>query len=148
MQQVVVPQFLDVEDKIIGPVSVRQFVEMMIGAIIIAILYKLFDFPLFVISGLAIIAITLIVAFVKINGQSFHLFLLNFVQTIKRPKLKIWRKQIIIKQLKKELEQPPPPPPPPLRQRPVSVSKISEIALVIDTGGVYQGENGNQISNA
>jgi hypothetical protein len=148
MQQVVVPQFLDVEDKIIGPVSVRQFVEMMIGAIIIAILYKLFDFPLFVISGLAIIAITLIVAFAKINGQSFHLFLLNFVQTIKRPKLKIWRKQIIIKQLKKELEQPPPPPPPPLRQRPVSVSKISEIALVIDTGGVYQGENGNQISNA
>jgi hypothetical protein len=147
MQQVVVPQFLDVEDKIIGPVSVRQFVEMMIGAIIIAILYKLFDFPLFVISGLAIIAITLIVAFAKINGQSFHLFLLNFVQTIKRPKLKIWRKQIIIKQLKKELEQPPPPPPPPLRQRPVSVSKISEIALVIDTGGVYQGENGNQISN-
>jgi len=145
MQQVVVPQFLDVEDKIIGPVSVRQFVEMMVSAIIIAIFYKLFDFPLFVISGLSIIAITLVVAFAKINGQPFHLFLLNFVQTVKSPKLKIWRKQIITKQLKKE--QPPSPPPPPLRPRPVSVSKISEIALVIDTGGVYQGENGNQISN-
>jgi len=145
MQQVVVPQFLDVEDKIIGPVSVRQFVEMMVSAIIIAIFYKLFDFPLFVISGLSIIAITLVVAFAKINGQPFHLFLLNLVQTVKSPKLKIWRKQIITKQLKKE--QPPSPPPPPLRPRPVSVSKISEIALVIDTGGVYQGENGNQISN-
>jgi hypothetical protein len=30
MQQFVVPQFIDVEDKIIGPISVRQFLTLMV----------------------------------------------------------------------------------------------------------------------
>ncbi|KKS92044.1 MAG: hypothetical protein UV69_C0039G0006, partial [Parcubacteria group bacterium GW2011_GWE2_43_12] len=31
MQQFVVPQFIDVEDKIIGPITVRQFIIIMVG---------------------------------------------------------------------------------------------------------------------
>lgn len=146
MQQVVVPQFLDVEDKIIGPVSVRQFIELVIGAIIIAILYRLLYFPYFVVSSLIVFAISIIVAFAKINGQVFHIFMLNFFQTMMRPKLKVWRKKISLKQIKSDLAKPIPQTYRPIKtKKPLTTSHLSEIALIIDTGGIYQGEEINGI---
>lgn len=144
MQQVVVPQFLDVEDKILGPITVRQFLELLVGGLIIVIFYKIFDFTLFILSGLAVLSITVVVAFARINGQPFHLFLLNFIQTLRNPKLKVWRKSLVVP---KELADKSPavkvaqiaP------RQPISASKISEIALIIDTGGVYQGESINHL---
>lgn len=141
MQQVVVPQFLDVEDKIIGPVTVRQFIEMVVGGLIILLFYQLFTFPVFVVLALIIMGLTLVIAFVKINGQPFHLFLLNFIQTLKSPKLKVWKKYYSANELKEEKNKEPVIAPPQLRA-PIPTSKISEIALMVDTGGIYQGENG------
>ena len=77
MQQFVVPQFIDVEDKIIGPITTRQFIVLLAGFLIIAVSYKLFDFSLFVTFGLLVFAITSIFAFLKINGRPFHYFVLN-----------------------------------------------------------------------
>ena len=141
MNQVVVPQFLDVEDKIIGPVSVRQFLEMIIGAAVIFIAYKLFDFSLFITLAFIIGAVTLILAFVKINGQSFHYFILNFVVTFTRPRLKIWRKDTSIDRRKNNkkgdehnISYTS------ILGSPVKSSKLSELSLIVDTGGVYQGE--------
>ena len=82
MQQVVVPQFLDVEDKIIGPVTVRQFIELIVGGLVEVIMYKTLDFPAFVVFGLIVLSLTVVVAFARINGQPFHLFLLNFIQLL------------------------------------------------------------------
>lgn len=138
------PQFLDVEDKILGPISVRQFIELLAGGLIIVIFYKIFDFSLFVVSGLVVLAVTVVLAFAKINGQAFHLFLLNFIQTLKSPKLKIWRKFMTIAEIKADMAKPKGEKSPLIKtaaRQPVSRSRLSEIALVIDTGGVYQGEN-------
>jgi len=141
MQQVVVPQFLDVEDKIIGPISVRQFIELVIGAIIIAILYRLLYFPYFLVSGFIVFAISIIVAFARINGQVFHIFMLNFCQTMIRPKLKVWRKKISLKEIKSDLKKPASKIYYPVRtKKPLTSSRLSEIALIIDTGGIYQGD--------
>lgn len=149
MQQVVVPQFLDVEDKIIGPVTVRQFIEMVIGAIFIAILYRLLYLPYFLVSAFVVFGITMIIAFAKINGQVFHIFMLNFFQTMINPKLKIWRKKATLKEIRDDLAKPKEDV---LRsvkmsRRPVSSSRLSEIALIIDTGGVYQGEGNNNLTS-
>ncbi len=142
MQQVVVPQFLDVEDKILGPITVRQFLELLVGGLIIAVFYKIFDFTLFILAGLAVLSITVVVAFARINGQPFHIFILNFIQTLRNPKLKIWKKSVEVPKGIEEKVSRPKAAPMAARQR-ISASKISEIALIIDTGGVYQGENGN-----
>lgn len=141
MQQVVVPQFIDVEDKIIGPVTVRQFIEMVVGGLVILLFYQLFIFPVFVGLSLLVMGLTLVIAFVKINGQPFHLFLLNFFQTLKSPKLKVWKKIFLEAELKEEKIKETTTPLPLLRQ-PIPPSKISEIALMVDTGGIYRGENG------
>lgn len=142
MQQVVVPQFLDVEDKIIGSVTVRQFIELVVGGLIEVILYRTLDFPAFVVFGLVILSLTVIVAFARINGQPFHLFLLNFIQTLRSPKLKVWQKSLDLKYLQDLLAQPPVVAKTALIRRPVTASKISEIALIVDTGGIYHGESG------
>ena len=77
MQQFVVPQFIDVEDKIIGPITTRQFITMLFGAVIIFVLYRILSFGFFLLFGLTIAGATIAFAFVRMNGQPFHLFLLN-----------------------------------------------------------------------
>jgi len=86
MQQFTVPQFIDVEDKIIGPITVRQFIIMLTGAIIDAICYKLADFSLFVTLTVLIMGSSLIIAFLRINGRPFHFFIFNFFETLKKTK--------------------------------------------------------------
>jgi hypothetical protein len=141
MQQFVVPQFIDVEDKVIGPVTVRQFIIVLVGAGLDFIAFKLADFTLFLAEFIAISFISFSLAFIKVNGRPMHYFLLNMVQTFKRPHLRIWYKKFSQDQLKKysKIENP---------VVAVSVqaktqlrsSRLTEIALIVDTGGVYQGE--------
>jgi len=142
MQQVVVPQFLDVEDKIIGAITVRQFLEMLIAGIIIAVFYRLFDFSLFVVSSLAVFSLTVVIAFARINGQPFHLFMLNFIQTMRSPKLKTWKKDFTSADTRVKKGEIAEEKAAVIYRKPLATSKISEIALIIDTGGIYSGENG------
>lgn len=142
MQQVVVPQFLDVEDKIIGAITVRQFLELLVGGIVVVIFYKIFDFSLFIVSGLIVFSLTVIIAFARINGQAFHLFMLNFIQTMRSPKLKTWRKDFISADAGRSKDEALEAKVKMVYRQPLSTSKISEIALIIDTGGIYSGENG------
>lgn len=143
MEQIVVPQFLDAEDKIFGPITVRQFIELMIAGMFCFVFYRIFDFSLFVVASLVVIFIALIIAFAKINGQSFHYFALNFIQTLRSPKLKVWKKRITTAQIMAELRKPQEAKvsPPRAPRQPLTASRLSELALIIDTGGVYRGEN-------
>ncbi|MBP6942564.1 MAG: PrgI family protein [Candidatus Buchananbacteria bacterium] len=140
MERIVVPQFLEIEDTIIGPVTVRQFLEMLIAGLLIFIYYKLFDFGLFILLGIVTLLVTIVVAFVKINGQPFHFFLLNFFATFKSPKLKVWKKQFmpedIVPAVKAEKVIAPSTAP----VRVVTASRLSELSLMVDTGGTYHGE--------
>ena len=143
----IVPQFIDAEDKIWGPITVRQFVIVLVGGLLVFIAYKLADFSLFIFETIIIIALVAIFAFYKYNGAPFHVFAFNFIQTIKKPKSRIWGKQevpVITYHTKNEGATAPPPPRKPL----VSNKKISELSLVIDTGGIYKGEKySNQENN-
>ena len=143
MEQITVPQFLDVEDRIIGPITVRQFIEILVGGLIIFIFYKLFDFSLFVVAGLLVFGLTVLFAFVKINGQPFHNFLLNFITTLKNPKLKIWRKTVSDQEIKASLKKPLELliTAPKIKRQAFDASNLSELALIVDTGGVYRAED-------
>lgn len=138
MQQFTVPQFIDVEDKIFGPITVRQFVIMLACLLFSAVAYKLSDFALFITEAVLIFIIGGIIAFLRINGRPFHYFILNVIQTMKKPKLRVWNSQtgkgrekeetITIKQVAKIQ-------PKSLYAR----SKLAELSLVVDTGGAYEG---------
>jgi len=105
MQQFVVPQFIDVEDKVIGPITVRQFIIMLVGGGLIFIAYKLADFALFLLEFVLIAAVTFIIAFIKINGRPIHYFLLNIIQTSRRPRVRVWQKILLNSELKNYLNK-------------------------------------------
>lgn len=137
MQQFTVPQFIDVEDKIIGPITARQFVIFLIGAILIAICYRLFDFALFSVLGVIIFAISMLLGFVKINGRPFHFFLLNIIQTWRRPTTRVWNNRLAkivdenkIPTLKFDSTR--------STKEYYKKSKLAQLSLVVDTEGEYR----------
>ncbi|MBI4117598.1 MAG: PrgI family protein [Parcubacteria group bacterium] len=147
MQQFTVPQFIDVEDKIFGPITTRQFVLLIVGGLILFILFKLLStryFVYFVISAIVDVGVTALFAFFRVNGMPFHYFILNIIQTFRKPKLRVWDKSLTDAEvsaiLKRETESVVAGEDPVPLKRPLGSSSLSEIALIVDTGGEYRGE--------
>jgi hypothetical protein len=94
MQQFQVPQYIEIEDKIIGPLSVKQFLYVLAagGG---ALLFFSLDFPsiLFWPLSLAWVAFFLSLAFGKINGQPFVTVLNNAINHITSTRLYIWKRE-------------------------------------------------------
>lgn len=139
MQQFTVPQFIDVENKIIGPLTVRQFLIILTAGIFSAISYRLFDFSLFLTITIILALIAVTFSFVKINGRPFHYFVLNILQTFRRPGARVWNKidsQVSDSEKLVLPELAPKPVPKELYRK----SHLSELALIVDTKGRYKGE--------
>lgn len=140
MQQFTVPQFIDVESKIIGPVTTRQFLIILGAALIIGVCYRLFDFSLFIFITVVVVVIASLFAFVKINSRPFHLFVLNLLQTLRRARLRIWNNNKEEYDLRMDemidvkAEQNFVP------KEYYKKSHLAEVALIVDTKGKYKGE--------
>ncbi|MEI6596837.1 MAG: PrgI family protein [bacterium] len=148
MQQFVVPQFIDIEDKIIGPITTRQFVIMLVGFLIIAVFYKLFDFSLFATSGLLVLLITGIFAFLKINGRPFHYFVLNLLQTFKRSRLRVWYNDYLLASVDYGTEESNfAPAAEAVLDKHYTTSRLAELSLIVDTKGAYRGEGEESVVN-
>jgi len=147
MMQFIVPQFIDVEDKIIGPISVRQFITFLAGGAIIFIDYQLFyktNFWLFALTGIILFAITGLFAFLKVNGRPFHYFLLNIFNTFKDPRFRVWNK-MSAKETKVRKEKIKPQEFIPTK-KPLTASKLTQISLIVDTGGAYHEEDNEALT--
>jgi hypothetical protein len=86
-----VPQFTELEDKIIGPFTLKQFLYILGAAFILFILFKLVNLFVFVILSIPIIVLTIALAFVKINNQPFISLIKNFFGFLKKPDYYIWK---------------------------------------------------------
>ncbi|MBU2566593.1 PrgI family protein [Patescibacteria group bacterium] len=139
--QFIVPQFIDKEDRIIGPITVRQFLICLVAAGVIFLEYRLLATAYFIITMLLTAGLAVTFGFLKVNGQPFHFFFLNFLQTQLRPKLRVWNKEMSLQEIKggqkivglpqkEKVAQKP---------RPTS-SRLRDLALVVNTGGVYKPE--------
>lgn len=142
MDQITVPQFIENEDRILGPITVRQFVIILVACAILFVAYKTTDLTAFIFVAILVAGCAGVLGFVRINGQPFHFFLLNISRTASRPTLRVWRKDVrrIIRSAKETKEekalkvsaQPEVPR--------VTGHRLAEIALIVDTGGAYMGE--------
>lgn len=138
----IVPQFIDTEDKIFGPITVRQFLILTIGGLLIFISFKLADFSLFMLEAFIFGGLSIVIAFVKVNGKKFHNFFLDMLEFLfKVKKLSIWQKkesnfvkESVEKEEKKEDYI--------FKHKELPGTKLSEISLIVDTGGAYIGEGG------
>lgn len=139
MQQFTVPQFIDVEDKIVGPLSVRQFIILIVSGGLTALCYKLFDFSLFIVSGIILIMSGACFAFVKVRGLNLASFLLVMFQTLSRPSLRVWNKVPELEPI--DPSEIPHKPKPLESNKRYNDSHLNKLALIVDTKGYYSGED-------
>ena len=144
--QFIVPQFIDKEDRIIGPITVRQFLICLVGAGLLFVEYSILTTAYFVLAGMITAGLAGTFGFVKVNGQPFHLFFLNFLQSQVRPKLRVWNKELSLDEIKgatkivglPEVEAVP------VKKRPTS-TRLRDLALIVNTGGAYKSEEPEQL---
>lgn len=86
------PQFIDIEDKIIGPFTVKQFVYLAGGAGICFTLYRFLPLFLAVILIIPVASLALALTFYKVNNKSFITLLEAMVRFALNSKLYIWKK--------------------------------------------------------
>ena len=92
MRQYQVPQFITIEDKVIGNVlTIKQFLYLAGGAGIIALLRLALQPFLLVPLAIAIGAVAAALAFLKINDQPVPRVIKNMAFFALRPRLFVWK---------------------------------------------------------
>lgn len=95
-----VPQFIEVEDQIFGPLTVKQFIYLAGAAGFAAMMLVLLPFFVAVIISLPVAALGAALAFYKVNNRSFVELIQSAFQFYSSNNLYIWKP----KELKYESE--------------------------------------------
>jgi hypothetical protein len=93
MLQYNIPQFVDTEDKVIGPLTLRQFAYLVIGAVIIGFLWVFkANLLTFIITATPVAAIAMAFAFLKVYSQDFGTFMSNVLLFVINPSVYVWKR--------------------------------------------------------
>lgn len=90
-----VPQFVDVEDKIFGPFTWKQFVYLAGGTGAGFILWYLLPFILFVLVGGPVILFALGLAFYQVNNRPLSFMIEAIVTYFSHSRLYLWKKEAV-----------------------------------------------------
>ena len=88
-----VPQFIEIEDKIFGPLTWRQFLYLGGGVGLGVVLFFTAPFFVFVFFGLPIAALAGALAFYPVNNRPFSYFLEALINYVRGQKLYLWRRK-------------------------------------------------------
>ena len=142
--QYAVPQFIEIEDKVIGPLTVKQFLYLVVGGVFLLITWALADISLFILMAVLTSAVIIPFAFVKMNGRPFEIYLVSAVKFFTSPKVRLWlrdttaskfkatdsnkRGKIISKAQTQEIGD-----------KKFNRSRIQELSQILDMGGAAGG---------
>ncbi len=87
-----VPQFIEVEDKLFGPLTFKQSVYLGGAAGFVAILYVLYGFVVAIIVASPVVVLSIALAFFKVNEQPFIFLLQSATSYTLKHKLYLWKK--------------------------------------------------------
>jgi len=121
-----VPQFIDIEDKIIGPLTLKQFLFLAGAGLLIFLLYSILQFWLWIMVSIVIAAIGMGFAFVKVNGQNLSRVVWNGLRYLLRPRLYVWQRGAVKKSIAPQTVAPPKEKP--KEKKRLSPEELSELA--------------------
>lgn len=125
-----VPQFIDVEDKIVGPFTGKQTLYLIAGGGILLLVFTVLNFFFFLIALVVVGPLTLAFAFYRPKGITLAQYLTNMVDYFTTNHLYVWRREpeiTMYKAVQKKhtfTEEP---------MKMVSKSRIRELANLLDT---------------
>ena len=96
-----VPQFIDVEDKLFGPFTFKQFAYLAGGAGIVFVLYKLLPIWISIFLIIPVAALSLALVFYKINEKPFIFYLQAAISYFTSSKLYVWKQRLVKPDVKK-----------------------------------------------
>lgn len=88
-----VPQFIEIEDKIFGPFTWKQFIYLFGGVGIGVVLFITAPFIIFVLLGLPAAGLAVLLAFYPVNNRPFSVFLESVVMYYNSSRIYHWRKR-------------------------------------------------------
>ena len=88
-----VPQFIDIEDKVFGPLTFKQFAYLAGGAGFGYLAFKLLPIYISIFLGPALVGFALALAFMKYNDKPFVNVVESFIRYYSRSRLYLWHKQ-------------------------------------------------------
>lgn len=91
-----VPQNVDIEDKVIGPLTLRQFMILLMAVgVIIVLNFILVDAlrMLFWLLAVLIMAVAVVFAFANYGEQKMEIFFMSALRTFTLPKKRVWKKE-------------------------------------------------------
>lgn len=88
-----VPQFIDIEDKVFGPFTFRQFVYLAGGAGFIYLSFKFLPILIALVIAPVFAGLALALTFFKYNDKPFIHVLESFIRFYSKSRLYLWRKQ-------------------------------------------------------
>ena len=131
-----VPQNIDMADRIVGPLTLIQFLYVLVGGVIVYFFFNTIgpvNHTLFFIIATPITLFTLAMAFLRIQDQPFPKFVVAFFVYLIRPKSRRWfkgghdPKLEIVKDEQNKDEH--------ITRKKISKSQLEQLIQVVDTGG-------------
>jgi hypothetical protein len=90
-----IPQFIDVESRILGPITFKQLIYFFAILGVLAIFWFVLKISYFLFLAVPIIIITLIFAFAKVGGRSFFAYFSALIQYMVQPQTFVWKRQAL-----------------------------------------------------
>ncbi len=88
-----VPQNIDMQDRILGPLTMLQFVYAVVGGGFAYVTFMSVPSPLGPLLGILIAMFTAAMIFLKINERPFLHFLLSLLAFMGRPRMRVWQRE-------------------------------------------------------
>lgn len=87
-----VPQFVDIEDKIIGPLTLKQFIVYMVTIMLLVPVYLATDMSLFITLAIPVLGLAALFAHFKLHGRSLFTIIGHAATFVRRGQLFVWRR--------------------------------------------------------
>ena len=88
-----VPQFIDVEDTVVGPLSAKQILWIFaLGAVILIMWATISSKALFIIIAIPVVVLFIALAFYKPNGKPFIDLIKHILFFSVKPKIYVWKR--------------------------------------------------------
>lgn len=129
-----VPQFIDIEDKIAGPLTWRQLLWMIgLGAVLLT-LFNVVSTVVFFVLAVPIVLIFCALAFYRPNNQPLIQYVLYGFFFLFRPKIAVWERPVGQK-IKKKKKEEIIPQPTSSKDKKVTLEELRDLARMVDKHG-------------
>jgi hypothetical protein len=88
-----VPQFIEIEDKIFGPLTIKQFIYIAGGAGLSFILFRFLYLPIAILLIIIVLGLALALAFYQINNKPLIYMMQSAFGYYVSSKLYLWKKK-------------------------------------------------------